>query len=86
MQLSPDKWRHIIAGFVIGMLLPIGIDALYQFEQDYTLALSLVLLAMIAYGFELLSLITGKGHYDFWDAVATFTGGLPTVMGGYLFL
>jgi hypothetical protein len=29
----------------------------------------------ISYGFELFSLITGKGHYDFMDAVASVIGG-----------
>lgn len=38
--------------------------------------LVLVLIVVISYGFELFSLITGMGVYDFMDAVFSALGGI----------
>ena len=40
-----------------------------------TILASIIVIA-VSYGFELFSLITGKGHYDFMDAVASTIGGI----------
>jgi len=40
------------------------------------ITISLVIVIAVSYGFELFSLFTGKGHYDFMDAVAAVIGGV----------
>ena len=75
-RIPPDKWKHFIVGIGMGMFL--------QGALLYVLHLSLlagsiwafVLSILIAYGFELFSLITGKGHYEVMDAVAGVLGAL----------
>ncbi|MFN2458854.1 MAG: hypothetical protein ABR502_11695 [Chitinophagaceae bacterium] len=49
---------------------------LYLFPQNPAVATVSVFVLVIAinYGFELFSKITGKGHYDFLDAVAGTIG------------
>jgi hypothetical protein len=53
-------------------------------HQALSILLALFFSAAIGYGFELFSKITGKGHYDFMDAVATVIGALPGI--GIVFL
>ena len=38
--------------------------------------ITLLIVIIISYGFELFSKITGMGHYDFMDAVASVIGGV----------
>jgi hypothetical protein len=38
--------------------------------------ISFIIIIIISYGFELFSLITGKGHYEIMDAVAAIIGGV----------
>ena len=48
---------------------------------------ALLLVVAVSYGFELFSLITGKGHYDVMDAVASIIGGiLGMLAGGRIYL
>lgn len=35
-----------------------------------------MVVAAISFGFELFSLVTGLGHYDFYDAIASIIGGV----------
>lgn len=42
----------------------------------YAILITLLLVVCISYGFELTSKITGRGHYDVMDAVASVLGGL----------
>ena len=48
------------------------------FLTDLALASFIVFIIVIAvsYGFELFSKITGLGHYDFIDAIASIVGGV----------
>lgn len=47
-------------------------------QQNWVLAIavSTVLTVVISYGFELFSLISGWGHYEFKDAIASIIGGI----------
>ena len=74
-RIAPDKWRHFWVGLALGLLLE---ALLWYWLTTHLLAATIfALLAVIAisYGFELFSLLTGKGHYDFMDAVASTIGG-----------
>lgn len=39
------------------------------------IVITFIIVVAISYGFEVLSLITGKGHYEILDAVAAIIGG-----------
>lgn len=38
--------------------------------------IAFVIVVAISYGFEVFSLVTGKGHYEILDAVAAIIGGI----------
>ncbi len=86
MKLEPDKWRHIIAGFIIGLLLPIAGFYLLGLPLVSNYFLSLFALVVVSYGFEVFSFVTGKGHYDLVDAIVTVIGGLPGMLVAAVFL
>jgi len=75
-KIAPDKWKHFYVGILMGAvlqglgwwLLPghIGLSAVLVFA----------IVVVVSYGFELFSLITGMGRYDFMDAVASVIGGV----------
>lgn len=86
MKLAPDKWRHIFAGFFIGLVLPLIGYYMFDLPMLSNYFLSLFGLMLISYGFEVFSFVSGKGHYDMVDAVVTVLGGLPGLALSGLFL
>jgi len=83
MKIARDKWKHFFVGVVIGCVL----QAFFSFLLDqliYSLLLSLIFSFAIGYGFELFSKFTGKGHYEFMDAIAVLLGSIPGI--GIVFL
>ncbi|MBA2499214.1 MAG: hypothetical protein H0V30_05760 [Chitinophagaceae bacterium] len=82
-KIAPDKWRHFYTGILMGLLLQILLPLFFTSIATATFIV-LFLVIIISYGFELFSLITGFGHYDFMDAVASVLGGLAG-MGLVLF-
>ena len=76
MKIARDKWKHFFVGIVMGAILQAF--ATWLLTDHHTLAtiLAFIVVIAISYGFELVSLITGKGHYDFMDAVASTIGGV----------
>lgn len=75
-NIAPDKRRHFYAGILLGAVL----QGLGWWLMPHHIALSavivLALVILISYGFELISLLTGLGVYDFMDAVASVIGGM----------
>lgn len=75
MKIARDKWRHFYAGIVMGA----GLQAVAIWIWSPMLLVPAIFVSVIviavSYGFELFSKITGKGIYDFWDAVASIIGG-----------
>ncbi len=75
-NIAPDKKRHFYAGILMGAVL----QGLGWWWLPNNLALSILivigLVIVISYGFELFSLITGMGVYDFMDAVFSVLGGI----------
>jgi glycopeptide antibiotics resistance protein len=87
--MAPDKWRHFYAGIVMGVVLQGLCYLLMPNKIALTVVPVLVLVIAISYGFELFSLITGLGVYDFMDAVASAIGGafgigLALLLGSWL--
>ena len=73
-RIAPDKWKHFFVGIVMGGVLQ-AISA-YILPNHMLLAtiIVFVIVVLISYGFEVLSLITGRGHYEVMDAVAAIIG------------
>jgi hypothetical protein len=74
MKIAPDKRKHFLVGIVMGAVLQAFFAFLLDARTGLTVLLSLIFSIAIAYGFELFSKFTGKGHYDVMDAVAGVAG------------
>lgn len=74
-QIAPDKWRHFYAGIAMGLVLQIISFFLFPTLLS-AIIVSLLIVIVVSFGFELFSLVTGFGHYDFMDAIATIIGGM----------
>jgi glycopeptide antibiotics resistance protein len=74
-KIEPDKWKHFFVGIVMGVVLQAFIRFLLPGHLLLASALTLLLVIVISYGFEVFSKLTGYGHYDFIDAVAGVLGG-----------
>lgn len=75
-KIAPDKWRHFLVGILMGAVLQ---SAAWFVLPDRPVAGILIVLSivvLISYGFELFSLISGRGHYEIKDAVASIIGGV----------
>lgn len=79
MKIAADKWKHFYVGIVIGIILHAAALFYLQLPLLQAFLIAFVGLVLIGYGFELFSLVTGLGHYDVMDAVATVIGGLPGI-------
>jgi len=84
MKIARDKWKHFFVGVVIGSVLQAFFSVLLDHHLIYSLLLSLIFSFAIGYGFELFSKFTGKGHYEFMDAIAVLLGSIPGI--GIVFL
>ncbi|MDQ6904481.1 MAG: hypothetical protein M3139_15935 [Bacteroidota bacterium] len=75
MKIARDKWKHFYVGIPMGAILQI--ITYYIMPQHFvaSIVVSFILVISVSYGFEVLSLITKKGHYDIFDAVAGVIGG-----------
>lgn len=74
-KIEPDKWRHFFAGIIMGAILQAV--SIFMFPSLFVATMfTLLVVVVVSYGFELFSLLTGLGYYDFLDAVATVIGGL----------
>jgi len=86
LKIPADKWKHIIVGAILGIGFPIGFRYFFAENLLWAFAGSLLAIAIIGYGFEIFSLVTGLGHYDVMDAVATVAGGIGGITISALFI
>jgi glycopeptide antibiotics resistance protein len=75
-KIGNDKKKHFFVGIPLGLLLQYFSSYFFPVQTIFAITISLIILAAICYGFELLSLITGKGHADNLDAIAGILGGI----------
>ena len=75
-KIARDKWNHFFAGIIMGVMLEIVLWYFLPLHHGLATILSFIVVVAVSYGFELFSLITGKGHYEFMDAVAAVLGGV----------
>lgn len=75
-NIKPDKWRHFEVGILMGLVLQFISFKMFASNFWLSIIITTIIVIAISYGFELFSKITGKGTYDFMDAVASVIGGL----------
>lgn len=76
MKIAPDKWKHFYVGILMGLTLQAAGWWLLPGSVLLASILALTIIIAVSYGFELFSKITGHGHYEVLDAVASIIGGL----------
>lgn len=79
-KVEPDKWRHFYTGIFMGIVLQAFIFFLLKDHLALATAIAFIIVIIVSYGFELFSKITGLGHYDFMDAVASAIGGASGIL------
>ena len=84
LKIAPDKWKHFYVGIAWGALVYGLANAYWPLQPGTAFVVSSALIIIPCYGFELFSLVTGKGHYELLDAVAGIAGGYVGM--GVLFL
>lgn len=75
-KIERDKWRHFIAGIIMGGVLQAALWWLMPHQVGLATFFTFIIVLAISYGFELFSKVTGKGRYDFMDAIASAIGGV----------
>jgi len=75
IKITPDKWKHFYVGLILGVIIYLFIYYVFQWHTATIVAVTLGIVVTVSYVFELFSLATGKGHYEFLDAVAGIVGG-----------
>jgi glycopeptide antibiotics resistance protein len=75
-KIAPDKWKHFYVGIGMGAVLQAFLLFLLKEHFVYASIIAFVLVVIISYGFEVLSLIAKRGHYDVIDAIAGIIGGV----------
>ena len=85
-RIARDKWRHFNVGIIMGAFLEAFGWWLWPGNVGWISLIVLLIVIAISYGFELFSKITGKGRYDFYDAVASVIGGVIGMAAALLFL
>jgi glycopeptide antibiotics resistance protein len=81
-RIAPDKWKHFFVGILMGAVLQVAAQVVFPGRTSMATLAAFTLVVAVSYGFELLSLITGRGHYDIMDAVASIIGGLAGMLLG----
>ncbi len=85
-KIGPDKWTHFYVGILMGALLQSVTWYLLPGRPVLDTVLTFVAVVAISYGFEVLSLVTGKGHYEVMDAIAAVIGGIIGMGIGGIFI
>ena len=79
MKIATDKWKHFFVGIAMGATLQAFFSFLLDGKPVLSILLALIFSFAVAYGFELFSKFSGKGHYDFGDAIAGMFGAIPGI-------
>jgi VanZ family protein len=85
-KIGPDKWAHFYVGILMGALLQSVAWYLLPGRPVLDTVLTFVAVVAISYGFEVFSLVTGKGHYEVMDAIAAVIGGIIGMGIGGVFI
>ena len=75
-KIAADKWKHFTTGIVMGIVLQAIAFYFLPGNLVKSCLIVFVLIVCISYGFELFSKLTGKGHHEINDAIASILGGV----------
>jgi VanZ family protein len=75
-KIAPDKWKHFFVGIAMGGVFQAFASHIFPTHLAYSTMAAFLLVAAISYGFELYSKLTGHGHYEVMDAIASIAGGV----------
>ena len=75
IKIAPDKKKHFMVGIPLGIFLQLVAGYFFS-GLLIPVLLAFFVLSLLCYGFELFSLVTGKGHADNMDAIAGILGGI----------
>ena len=75
-KIARDKWNHFFAGIMMGAVVEGLLWYFLPLHHILATIVTFIVVIAVSYGFELFSLLTGKGHYEFMDAVAAVLGGI----------
>ena len=79
MKIAADKKKHFFVGIAMGAVLQLFFSFLLQGHRGLSVVLAILFSFAIAYGFELYSKFTGRGHYEIMDAIAALIGAIPGI-------
>ena len=79
-KIAPDKWRHFFVGILMGAVLQTAAWFVFPEQPVTGMIIVIVIVVVISYGFELFSLLSGRGHHDIKDAIASIIGGVVGMM------
>jgi len=75
-NIKRDKWRHFWVGIAMGAVLQLAGHWFFPHSAITAILTAFVIVIVISYGFELFSMASGLGRYDFYDAIASIIGGV----------
>jgi len=81
MRIARDKRKHFFVGIGMGAVLQAFFTFLLDEHRGLTVLLAFFSSIVVGYGFELLSKLTGRGHYELMDAVAAVIGAVIGIGG-----
>ena len=81
VRITPDKWKHFYVGILLGAAVYWPATLYWPLHPLISFVVSIGIIIGVCYGFELFSLLTGKGHYELQDAVAGIIGGCIGITG-----
>ncbi|MBL7699799.1 MAG: hypothetical protein JNK79_16650 [Chitinophagaceae bacterium] len=82
-KIKKDKWKHFFVGIPMGVVLQLAGHWLFPGSDIMAIVSALLAVIAISFGFELFSLFSGLGHYDFYDAIASIIGGIIGMAIGF---
>ncbi len=74
-KIGYDKWKHFHVGILMGIIFQIILQFYVYLDFTTALWINMLFVNIIGFGFELFSKITGLGHAELNDALATTLGG-----------
>jgi hypothetical protein len=83
-RIPADKWRHFEVGCEMALLFQFLLQVLFPHYIIIDCTVTLVVICIVGYGFELYSLVSGNGHYELMDAVAVLAGGVVGLAAAFV--
>lgn len=79
-KIGYDKWKHFYVGILMGVFFQIVLQFHLNVDFGKALGMNMLLVNVVGFGFELFSKISGWGHAELNDALATLLGGAASAV------